>query len=88
MKEELSYHIGCKNFPGLTIGSSHLRTGSLVTFMIAALIGALFAAMSATADSQVVSGTVPPVVANLQPIGQLEGTNELHLAIGLPLRNQ
>ncbi len=64
------------------------KTGALVTLMLAALIGALLPAMPAVADSQVVSGTVPPVVANLQPIGQLEGTNELHLAIGLPLRNQ
>jgi subtilase family serine protease len=43
---------------------------------------------SRAADRQFLSGHVPPVVARLQPLGQLPGTNRLDLAIGLPLRNQ
>jgi subtilase family serine protease len=40
------------------------------------------------ADRQFLSGHVPPVVARLQPVGRLPGTNCLNLTIGLPLRNQ
>jgi subtilase family serine protease len=42
------------------------------------------------AGTQVLHGHVPPAVArfNLQPTGQLPATKSLHLAIGLPLRNQ
>jgi hypothetical protein len=39
------------------------------------------------ADRQFLYGHVPPVVARLQPVGRLPGTNSLNLAIGLPLRN-
>ena len=41
-------------------------------------------------DRQVLHGHVPRAIAdlNLQPMGLLPGTNRLHLAIGLPLRNQ
>ena len=42
------------------------------------------------AGRQVLHGHVPAAVArfNLQPTGQLPATKSLHLAIGLPLRNQ
>jgi subtilase family serine protease len=42
------------------------------------------------AGTQVLHGHVPPAVArfNLQPTGQLPATKSLHLAIGLPLRNE
>ena len=42
------------------------------------------------AGRQVLHGHVPPAVArfNLQPMGQPPATKSLHLAIGLPLRNQ
>ena len=42
------------------------------------------------AERQVLRGHVPAAVArfNLQPTGQLPATKSLHLAIGLPLRNQ
>src|SRR5208282_5496145 len=42
------------------------------------------------AERQVLHGHVPAAVArfNLQPTGQLPATKSLHLAIGLPLRNQ
>ena len=43
---------------------------------------------SLAADRQFLHGHVPPVVARLQPLGHLPGTNCLNLAIGLPLRNQ
>ena len=40
------------------------------------------------AGSQVLRGHVPAAAARLQPIGHLDGTNHLKLAIGLPLRDQ
>ena len=42
---------------------------------------------SLAADRQFLHGHVPPVMARLQPLGRLPGTNCLNLAIGLPLRN-
>ncbi len=39
-------------------------------------------------EMHVLSGHVPPASALLQPLGSLAGSNALHLAIGLPLRNQ
>src|ERR1700734_3882492 len=39
------------------------------------------------ADTKVLSGHVPAVVARLIPKGRLAATNELQLAIGLPLRD-
>jgi hypothetical protein len=45
---------------------------------------------SRAADQRVLYGHVPPAVTRLglQPVGRLPSTNRLHLAIGLPLRNQ
>ena len=40
------------------------------------------------AGQQVLLGHIPPGVSKLTPIGRLEATNHLRLAIGLPLRNQ
>src|ERR1039458_3982418 len=48
----------------------------------------LITAPARAAELRVLSGHVPPVVARLQPVGRLPGTNRLALAIGLPLRNQ
>jgi subtilase family serine protease len=42
---------------------------------------------SFAADRKFLHGSVPPVVAQLQPLANLPGTNRLDLAIGLPLRN-
>ncbi len=39
------------------------------------------------APGQEVHGAVPAVLARLPPIAPLAPTNELHLAIALPLRN-
>jgi subtilase family serine protease len=54
------------------------------------LVLLLFATAAQAADSRVLSGSVPTAVTqlNLQPLGRLPTTNQLHLAIGLPLRNQ
>ncbi len=54
------------------------------------IVGALFLCASAGAvERQVLPGHVPPDLAKLklQPIGRLPATNQLRLAIGLPLRN-
>ena len=40
------------------------------------------------AGTQKLHGHVPAVVARLQPVNNLSGSERLHLAIGLPLRNQ
>ncbi len=44
--------------------------------------------MAQTPGRHFVPGEVPAVVASLPPLGRLPGTNQLHLTIGLPLRNQ
>ena len=40
------------------------------------------------AGTQRMHGHVPAAVAQLQPVSNLSGSEHLHLAIGLPLRNQ
>ena len=49
-----------------------------------------FAAGAQDAGRKSLHGHVPPALArfHLQPTGHLAATNQLHLAIGLPLRNQ
>jgi hypothetical protein len=55
---------------------------------VALLFSAIFPGIAG--ERQVLHGHVPAAVArfNLQPTGQLPATNNLRLAIGLPLRNQ
>jgi hypothetical protein len=55
----------------------------------AALVLLLFllSPMVSLADLRVLRGHVPPVTASLVSLGRLPETNQLHLAIGLPLRN-
>jgi subtilase family serine protease len=64
----------------------------LATLGLAALTHAFFCqqfSLSATAaERQVLHGQRPAAVANLQPIGVLEGDKHLNLVIGLPLRNK
>src|SRR5579859_5997705 len=61
--------------------SSH----ALWFFLIAFLSGS----MSIQAGQMhVLSGHLPPASALLQPLDLLAGSNRLHLAIGLPMRNQ
>jgi len=63
--------------------------GAIVAISCGSLL-VLFTTIANAADRQVLPGHVPPAVAklNLQPTGRLASTNRLHLAIGLPLRNQ
>lgn len=49
---------------------------------------ALAALPSGAAERQVLHGTVPGVTAGLQPIGRLEATKRLNLAISLPWRDR
>ena len=46
-----------------------------------------FQLLAQTTGRQYLSGHVPKIVSRLQPTGRFPGTNRLHLAIGLPLRN-
>jgi kumamolisin len=50
------------------------------------LLGGFCSAFAA--DLKVLPGHIPKVVASLAPIGRLAGTNQLRLAIGLPLRDR
>ena len=49
---------------------------------------AVFVSPGQTSERQTVSGSLPPALARTTPLDRLNGTNELHLAIGLPLRNR
>jgi hypothetical protein len=69
---------------------THLKTWrSLVTVGVLAifLLGAAFSSFGADAR-HFLHGHVPAVVARLQAQGLLPATNQLQLAIGLPLRNE
>jgi uncharacterized repeat protein (TIGR01451 family) len=60
----------------------------LLVLMTAWLVAMPVPGRGAEAGRRVLSGHVPAAVANLTPQGRLSGTNVLHLAIGLPLRNE
>jgi subtilase family serine protease len=67
------------------------RAGHATEHVAAACVAILlFATSVQAAGRQALRGHVPRAIAdlNLQPVGLLPGTNRLHLAIGLPLRNQ
>jgi len=55
---------------------------------VAIFLLAATSAFSAEPGRETLSGHVPSVVAGLTPKGRLPATNNLYLAIGLPLRNQ
>ncbi|MGA2854982.1 MAG: protease pro-enzyme activation domain-containing protein, partial [Verrucomicrobiota bacterium] len=60
-------------------------------FWLAGVGAALFFCVTATAQTaprQLLQGHVPAVVSRLAPQGRLPATNQLRLAIGLPLRNE
>ncbi|HEV7926119.1 MAG TPA: protease pro-enzyme activation domain-containing protein, partial [Verrucomicrobiae bacterium] len=67
--------------------SPHGLHPAALAAVCAALI-LLFPAGASGADQQVLRGHVPPVISKLTPIGRLDGTNQLRLAIGLPLQHQ
>ncbi len=50
-------------------------------------LGVFYTLSATAAPPQTLHGHVPAVVARLQAIDRLPGTNQLRLAIGLPLRN-
>jgi uncharacterized repeat protein (TIGR01451 family) len=64
--------------------SKNLFTIGMVLLLSA---GGLLADRAAGAQMKSLSGHVPGIVANLKAKGSLEDTNQLYLAIGLPLRN-
>ena len=51
-------------------------------------LAAVLALALLPAQARTLSGHVPEIVSHLQPVGQLNPTNRLALAIGLPLRNR
>jgi len=53
-----------------------------------AMAGVVGSANAAVSGMKTLHGHVPAVVSQLAPTGHLGGTNNLHLAIGLPLHNQ
>lgn len=55
---------------------------------VAVLCLALCCGGSAQGTEKVIHGSVPKITSSLTPIGALSPTNQLRLAIGLPLRNQ
>jgi uncharacterized repeat protein (TIGR03803 family) len=72
-----------------TSDSNRGGLSSAVTLIIAVVGVTLYRASAGAVDRQVLGGNVPPTVAklNLQPVGRLPATNQLRLAIGLPLRH-
>lgn len=53
-----------------------------------AIICFLLTAQAQTEIQRTIAGTVPAAVKGLKPLGRVPQTNQLHLVIGLPLRNQ
>jgi uncharacterized repeat protein (TIGR01451 family) len=81
------------NFATVLLVNFHIRAHFRRWFVAAGiglglLSAVVFSAGAAGSDRQVLRGHVPPVVAHLTPQGLLPATNELHLAISLPLRNE
>ena len=58
---------------------------NLISFAVVVLVLPIIAHAAGT---QKLQGHVPAIVTQLQPVGNLSGSEHLHLAIGLPLRNQ
>jgi subtilase family serine protease len=70
--------------------SSRVSEPRFATVVSTALLSLmLFCGSAGAADQQVLRGHVPPAVAKLglKPVGRLPATNQLRLAIGLPLRH-
>jgi subtilase family serine protease len=63
---------------------------NLLKIVALAIAGIVFFSPSAMAQQKILPGHVPEAIArlHLQPIGRLAATNELWLALGLPLRDR
>ena len=61
---------------------------SKTVLAVAAVIGLAWPGVAAAATTKMLSGHVPAVVSQLAAAGLLPADTDLHLAIGLPLRNQ
>ena len=68
----------------------NLSTGRLITCLLLLIASVLPAQTTKATERQVLRGHIPRAVTelHLQPVGQLSGSTNLYLAIGLPLRNQ
>jgi uncharacterized repeat protein (TIGR01451 family) len=64
------------------------RLSPLAAAMACAALFLLSETPVRAAGTQLLHGHVPPVVARLHPLGNLDETNRLKLAIGLPLRDK
>src|ERR1035437_3774572 len=71
---------------GIFMSSKHLAA-MMPLLTVAIFLLAATSAFSAESGRETLSGHVPSVVAGLTPKGRLPATNNLYLAIGLPLRN-
>ena len=65
-----------------------MRIRRLTCFTILIYFGMVVASLGAEPGRTSLSGHVPEVVTRLTPQGRLPATNQLALAIGLPLRNE
>ncbi len=63
--------------------ASRLKPIGPMVWVCALLLGAL----SAVADTRTLQGHVPDVISHLTPLGNLPSTNQLQLALGVPLRD-
>jgi subtilase family serine protease len=72
---------------GIFMSSKNLAA-MMPLLTVAIFLLAATSAFSAESGRETLSGHVPSVVAGLTPKGRLPATNNLYLAIGLPLRNQ
>ncbi len=64
------------------------KTFFKMSLAVLAAVGLASQAGAVVTGTTTLSGHVPKVVSVLTSTGRLAGTNQLHLAIGLPLRNQ
>jgi subtilase family serine protease len=73
---------------GMSVKFARRLFGGRFIAIACAMVFLPLAACAQSPGRQVLHGHVPPVVARLQPVGLLPGTNRLDMAIGLPLRNE
>src|SRR5208282_4566697 len=74
----------------LSVNKAEVVRINLLLINMLVIAGSVIVTPSASAQQKILSGHVPEAIArlHLQPIGRLAATNELWLAIGLPLRDR